>query len=145
MRLDVRLPPTQRRSRSRDASIFVVGGPRQALFYGMLPAKTTALGSGKILVDQAAIWSRETARSAFDGLYRQTDVKYLSVGLAQWRNPDDPDAVSAKVRRSGIYEQIGPRGGRTGEQVDATRGKPLPPARSRGDGWKLIEPARHKK
>ena len=28
-----------------------------------------------------------------------TDAKYLSVGLAQWRNPDDPDAVSAKTWR----------------------------------------------
>ena len=35
----------------------------------------------------------------FDGPYQPTDVKYLSVGLAQWRNADDPDAVSAKVWR----------------------------------------------
>jgi hypothetical protein len=36
----------------------------------------------------------------FDGPYvEDTDAKYLSVGLAQWRNPDDPDAVSAKVWR----------------------------------------------
>jgi hypothetical protein len=38
----------------------------------------------------------------FDGPYRETDVKYLSIGLAQWRNPEgDPDAVSAKVWRYG--------------------------------------------
>jgi hypothetical protein len=29
--------------------------------------------------------------------------------------------------RSGIYEQVGPRGGRTNEQADSTRGNPLPP------------------
>ena len=37
----------------------------------------------------------------FDGPYRgDTDAKYLSVGRAQWRNPDDPDALSAKVWRN---------------------------------------------
>ncbi len=36
----------------------------------------------------------------FDGPYiGDTDAKYLSVGDAQWRNPQDPDAVSAKVWR----------------------------------------------
>jgi hypothetical protein len=46
--------------------------------------------------------------------------------------------------RSGIYEQIGPRGGRTGEQADSTRGKPLPPTDRSGMGWQLVTPARHK-
>jgi len=36
----------------------------------------------------------------FDGSYAgNTDAKYLSLGLAQWRGPADPDAVSAKVWR----------------------------------------------
>lgn len=36
----------------------------------------------------------------FDGPYAgRTDVMYLSVGLAQWRNSEDPDAVSAKTWR----------------------------------------------
>lgn len=41
----------------------------------------------------------------FDGLpepgtsAEDTDAKYLSVGLAQWRSPDNPDAISAKVWR----------------------------------------------
>lgn len=42
--------------------------------------------------------------------------------------------------RSGIYEQIGPRGGRTGEQVDLTRGKPLPPTQRADKGWTLVRP-----
>jgi hypothetical protein len=29
--------------------------------------------------------------------------------------------------RSGIYEQVGPRGGRTNEQADSTRGNPYHP------------------
>ena len=35
-----------------------------------------------------------------------------------------PPGTRAPV--SGIYEQIGPRGGRTCEEADSTRGKPLP-------------------
>ena len=46
--------------------------------------------------------------------------------------------------RSGIYEQVGPRGGRTGEQADSTRGKPLPPTDKPGQGWQLVQPAHHK-
>ena len=47
--------------------------------------------------------------------------------------------------RSGIYEQIGPRGGRTGEEADSTRGKPLPPTPDGpGRSWQLKRPAHHK-
>jgi len=46
--------------------------------------------------------------------------------------------------RSGIYEQTGPQGSRTGEQADSTRGKPLPPTDGSGRGWLLVKPARHK-
>ncbi len=46
--------------------------------------------------------------------------------------------------RSGIYEQVGPRGGRTNEQADSTRGKPLPPTDGPGRGWTLVTPAHHK-
>ena len=46
--------------------------------------------------------------------------------------------------RSGIYEQVGPRGGRTGEQATSTKGNPLPPTVKAGETWKLVEPARHK-
>jgi hypothetical protein len=45
--------------------------------------------------------------------------------------------------RSGIYEQVGPRGGSTNSQADSTRGNPLPPARA-GNTWKLVDPAHHK-
>jgi hypothetical protein len=46
--------------------------------------------------------------------------------------------------RSGIYEQVGPRGGRTGEQADSTRGRPLPPTEKPGRTWTLVTPAHHK-
>ncbi len=45
---------------------------------------------------------------------------------------------------SGIYEQVGPRGGRTGEEADSTRGKPLPPTEKAGTKWVLTRPAHHK-
>lgn len=48
------------------------------------------------------------------------------------------------IPRSGIYEQAGPRGCRTGEQVDSTRGKPLPPSHKGDGGWILVKPAQHK-
>jgi len=44
---------------------------------------------------------------------------------------------------SGIYEQIGPRGGRTGEQATSTEGKPLPPTEKPGQTWNLVQPAHH--
>jgi hypothetical protein len=50
----------------------------------------------------------------------------------------------AATPRSGIYEQVGPRGGRTGEQADSTRGKPLPPTQGSSQGWKLVQAAKHK-
>jgi hypothetical protein len=44
---------------------------------------------------------------------------------------------------SGIYEQRGPKGGKTAEQCDSTRGHPLPPA-PKGYTWDLVKPAHHK-
>jgi hypothetical protein len=48
----------------------------------------------------------------------------------------------AATPRSGVYQQVGPRGGKMGEQADSTRGKPLPP--THGQGWKLVRPTDHK-
>lgn len=47
--------------------------------------------------------------------------------------------------KSGIYDERGRRGGKTGEQADSTRGKPLPPTRQPGNTWTLAEEAHHKK
>lgn len=49
-----------------------------------------------------------------------------------------------RAPKSGIYEQIGTRGGRTGEQADSTRGKPLPPTDKPGQKWALVKAAHHK-
>lgn len=55
-----------------------------------------------------------------------------------------PLPAGTPTPKSGIYEQLGPRGGRTGEQADSTRGKPLPPTDSGNKGWTLVKPAHHK-
>jgi len=46
--------------------------------------------------------------------------------------------------RSGIYEQVGPRGGKNSEQATSTQGKPLPPTERPGSTWNLVDPAHHK-
>lgn len=46
----------------------------------------------------------------------------------------------AATPRSGIYEQVGPRGGKTGTQAVSTSGKPLPPTHKPGQGWTLVKP-----
>ena len=45
--------------------------------------------------------------------------------------------------RSGQYEQIGPRGGRTGVERTVTRGEPLPPTPRSGMSYLLVDPTKH--
>ncbi|WP_398397212.1 YjzC family protein [Schaalia sp. JY-X169] len=45
--------------------------------------------------------------------------------------------------RSGQWEQIGPRGGRTGNERTVTRGEPLPPTPRPGMGYILVDPTKH--
>lgn len=49
-----------------------------------------------------------------------------------------------EAERSGLYEQIGPRGGRTGEQRTVVRHEPLPPTPKPGMGYVLVDPAKHR-
>lgn len=49
------------------------------------------------------------------------------------------------IPRSGQYERVGPRGGRTGEEVTSTRGERVPPTPRPGEGYVLVDPTRHKK
>lgn len=46
------------------------------------------------------------------------------------------------VPRSGQYQQIGPRGGR-GPEVTSVRGEPLPPTRTPGSTYRLVDPTKH--
>lgn len=45
--------------------------------------------------------------------------------------------------RSGQYEQIGPRGGRTGSERTVTRGEPMPPTPKPGMSYRLTDPTKH--
>lgn len=45
--------------------------------------------------------------------------------------------------RSGQYEQIGSRGGRTGNERTVVTGEPLPPTPKSGMGYILVDPTKH--
>ena len=47
-----------------------------------------------------------------------------------------------KAPRSGQYEIIGPRGGRTGVERTVTKGEPLPPPRESGQKYRLTDPTK---
>jgi hypothetical protein len=47
--------------------------------------------------------------------------------------------------RSGQYEIIGPRGGKTGDERTVTKGEPLPPPRKPGETYKLVDKTKHRK
>lgn len=48
-----------------------------------------------------------------------------------------------KASRSGQYEIVGPRGGRTGQERTVTRGEPLPPTPGKGQGYILVDPTKN--
>lgn len=50
----------------------------------------------------------------------------------------------AATPRSGIYEAVGPRGGKTGDTIVSTAGKPLPPTGKAGQKWTLVKPTGRK-
>lgn len=49
-----------------------------------------------------------------------------------------------KAPRSGQYEIVGPRGGRTGEERTVVKGEPLPPTIKHGQEYTIVDPTKHK-
>lgn len=47
--------------------------------------------------------------------------------------------------RSGQYEQVGPRGGRTGDERTVVRGEPMPPTPKPSMRYVLVDPTKHGK
>ena len=45
-----------------------------------------------------------------------------------------------KADRSGQYEIVGPRGGKTGKERTVVKGEPLPPTEKPGQGYILVDP-----
>jgi len=43
--------------------------------------------------------------------------------------------------QSGLYDIVGPRGGKTGESVVSEKGKPFPPTDEPGQGFKIDKPS----
>lgn len=46
--------------------------------------------------------------------------------------------------RSGQYQVVGPRGGSQGREITGVQGKPLPPTQAPGQGYRLVDPTKHK-
>ena len=49
-----------------------------------------------------------------------------------------------KAPKSGQYERVGPRGGKTGREVTGVEGKRLPPTPEPGQSYILVDPTKHK-
>ena len=45
--------------------------------------------------------------------------------------------------KSGQYEIVGPRGGKTGVERTVTKGEPLPPTRKSGEKYYLVDSTKH--
>lgn len=45
---------------------------------------------------------------------------------------------------SGQYERIGPRGGRTGQEVTVPKGRPLPPTPGPGEKYRIADRSKNK-
>ncbi len=43
------------------------------------------------------------------------------------------------VPTSGQYAEVGPRGGKTGQEITGVKGKTLPPTSKSGNGFKLVD------
>jgi len=57
---------------------------------------------------------------------------------------DDLKKPGEKAEKSAIYEIIGPRGGRTGEERTVTKGEPLPPTPKPNQRYEVVRETKHK-
>ena len=48
-----------------------------------------------------------------------------------------------KASRSGQYEIVGPRGGRTGIERTVVKGEPLPPTQRSGQRYIMVDPTKN--
>jgi len=51
---------------------------------------------------------------------------------------------SQKAPESGQYGVVGPKGGKTGTEITATKGETLPPTSKPGQGFVLVDNTKHK-
>jgi hypothetical protein len=50
-----------------------------------------------------------------------------------------------KAPESGQYERIGPRGGKTNQEVTVVKGEPLPPTPKPNQTYVIVDKTKHKK
>lgn len=48
-----------------------------------------------------------------------------------------------KAPRSGQYEILGPRGGKTGKERTVVKKEPLPPTPEKGQKYHMVDPTKH--
>jgi hypothetical protein len=49
-----------------------------------------------------------------------------------------------KAPASGQYEELGPRGGKTGHEVTISRGERMPPTKGPGGSFDLVDPSKNR-
>jgi hypothetical protein len=60
------------------------------------------------------------------------------------KNPQNPPLKPGdKAPHSGLYEQVGPRGGQTNKQITSVKGETLPPTNKKGSTYVLVVPAKN--
>ena len=67
------------------------------------------------------------------------------LAMEERRMSDKVFKPGQKAPRSGQYEIIGPRGGKTGVERTVTLGEPLPPPESKGQKYRLSDATQHRK
>jgi len=54
-----------------------------------------------------------------------------------------PYKSGQKAPKSGQYEIVGPRGGKTGKERTIVRGEPMPPTPKSGQQYVIVDPTKH--
>jgi len=65
-------------------------------------------------------------------------------GLREGTRMSEPVKPGQRAPRSGQYEEVGPRGGRTGHEVTISKGERVPPTRQPGGGFTMVDPTKNK-
>ena len=50
-----------------------------------------------------------------------------------------------KAPKSGQYEIVGPRRGKTGNERTVVKNEPMPPTPEKGQKYQIVDPTKHKK
>lgn len=76
--------------------------------------------------------------------FRQSPPIAGAGGLLEGTGMSKPVKPGQRAPRSGQYEEVGPRGGRTGHEVTISKGERVPPTRQPGGGFTMVDPTKNK-